>query len=272
MNSPSPLQGLEPSTNCIVMPKQNRNQTRSSSLKVKRAAPVAESFVVPKPEFRVSMPRQGGCAAYRGTDFIGTLASTTSAQAIEWDSIHLDSLQNSIFPRLAAIARVFKEYHFHKLKFHLCGRSASTQKGNLGFVTLVQQNVETNTDVTELSIKNSENCLVVRGWESGSHVSITSGQPLKWQSVDASDAQGGEFQYGIILISIPATAAAGDLAWDLYAEYDVEFNIAVGATLNGTPPPLRQRSTKPAPTKSDLPPTEETIALLRQRLSQLEKP
>lgn len=255
------------------MPKQNRNQTRSSSLKIKRSAPVAESFVVPKPEFRVTTPRQGGCAAYRGVDYLGTLSSATSAQALQWNIIHLDSLQGSIFPRLAAIARVFKEYHFHKLKFHLCGRSASTQKGNLGFVTLVQQNTESSSDVTELSIKNSENCLVVRGWESGTHTSVTSGQPLKWQTVDGDDNVGGEYRYGIILISIPATAAAGDLAWDLYAEYDVEFNIAVGATLNGVPPPLSnpKRSTT-APSKSDLPPAEETIAALRQRLSQLEKP
>jgi hypothetical protein len=82
---------------------------------------------------------------------------------------------------------------------------------------------------TESAVKNTENCLVIKGWEDGIHDVPLHASGLKWYNVDNDE----QYAYqGSIWKYLPATAAAGDLTWDCYAEYEVEFDEAVASVVN----------------------------------------
>lgn len=163
-----------------------------------------------------------GCAAYRGADYLGTLESqAASAIAGPWLSL---SPTNT--PRLIAIATAFRRYRYRRLTFHLIGRSASTQRGVIGFATMIDDsNNADGSIITESSVKNLQGCLVLKGWESGRHVVDVEAQGLKWYTPD--DLEGEHHTPGFTYYSLPQTTANGDLAWDVYVEYDVEFDLAV---------------------------------------------
>lgn len=237
---------------------QNKNPKRQN-LQTKNRAPVALSFSQPQPKFEVMKPRKGGCAAYRGVDFVKTLASATSATNLQDQMIELGiGASTPLFPRLRAIAQAFRKYYFHRIRLILVGRSASTQKGNIGFATLMGSG-EAGT-ITESIVKNTENCAVVRGWETGYHDVLTEAQQFNWYSVDTED-EVSQAIVGYTIYSTPATTAAGDLQWDLYAEYEVEFDLASATAVNALArSPLRVRE-----------PMDETIESLRRRLEDMTK-
>lgn len=221
---------------------------------------MAESFAELRPKFETSKPRKGGCAAYKGIDFVGSISSATSATNAIWKVLYLAPDEPApAFPRLTAIASVFRKYYFHKMRFHLIGRSASTQKGNMGFAVLVGN--QDTTALTEVIVKNTESCAVVRGWESRTCDALVEAIALKWLDVNASDSI--DYSFGAALITIPATTAAGDLQWDVYVEYDVEFDQAVTPAIND--PPFR-KSERPVRTQHS---HEETVEALRLKLEAL---
>lgn len=230
MNGPSPLQGLEPSTNCIVMP------TKKSSLKKNPRrqnidAPVAMATRVPRVYFGSVSPTRGGSLRIRGCDYYGTLNSSTLDSTSAVGSISLGS--SSIFPRLAEIAKVFLKFRFDKLIVRLIGRTASTQAGNCGLMSLVNDlPASAETDVlNEAIVKNTENCLVVKGWENGDHRVPLEASGYKWYMVDENDT-GSKFSQGSIWRTIPGTTSVGDLSWDVYLEYECEFDEAVSKDVN----------------------------------------
>lgn len=241
---------------------QNRvkKDTPKPKSSIKRIAPVAESFAEMRPKFETSRPRKGGCAAYKGIDYVGSISSATTAFNDIWKVLYLAPDEPApAFPRLTAIASVFRKYYFHKMRFHLIGRSASTQKGNMGFAVLMG-----NQDLTvlnEVIIKNTESCAVVRGWESRTCDALVEATALKWLDVNASDSI--DYSFGAALVTIPATAAAGDLQWDVYVEYDVEFDQAVTPAIND---PLFRKSEQPVRTQHS---HKETVEALRLKLEAL---
>lgn len=213
-------------------PKQQNPPKRNPSrlLKKIKQVPVAESIQTPRPRFRATTPTQGGCAAYEGVDYVGSLGSlSASVTAGNYQAISPSNA--TLFPRLSAIADVFARYTIKKMKLHALGRSASTQAGNLALSSLMLDNDGTVIVAnTEALIKNMEGCLVLRGWESGSHVVDCGALGLKWYNTDAGAMHqtiGAVFRY------ISQTTANNDLSWDLYVEYEVEFDEALaGGSIN----------------------------------------
>lgn len=233
MNSPSPLQGLEPSTNCIVMPaksstkKQNRNSKRQLVVvKSEREAPNAFGSMVPRTSFTSLTPRRGS-ASFRGCDYFGSIASATTATVTSL-STGINARNAALFPRLASLASIFLKFSFRKLSFVLLGQSPSTQRGNIGFMSIVNDlpaSAETGV-TTDARVKNTEDCLVIKGWENGRHVVKTDASGLKWYNTDQNDT-GAVSYIGSVWYSIPATVAAGDLTWDVYVEYEIDLDEAV---------------------------------------------
>lgn len=207
-------------------PPKKRNPSR---LRIKQA-PVAESTLTPRPRFRATTPTQGGCAAYEGVDYVGSLGSL-SASVTAGSYTTISPSNTVLFPRLSAIADVFARYTIKKMKLHALGRSASTQAGNLALASLMLDNDGTVILAnTEALIKNMQGCLVLRGWESGSHVVDCGALGMKWYNTDVGALHqtiGAVFRY------ISQTTANNDLSWDLYVEYEVEFDEALaGGSIN----------------------------------------
>jgi hypothetical protein len=214
------------------MPKNKRvSLKKPQKTTVRRTvAPVSVGFQPPEPSFRSVTPSKG-CAAYAGVDFIGQLSSTTSAQATSYLTMFCGDA--TAFPRLSGISKTFRRYYFKKLKYHLMGRSASTQKGNIGFSSMVDDHYAADASVnSETEVKNMQGCLVLKGWEGGTHVVDTGAQGFKWYTCDSGESADYIFNPGFTYFAMPLTAAAGDLSWDVYVEYEIEFDIAIASTIN----------------------------------------
>jgi len=217
---------------------QQKNPSRL--LKQMKQVPVAASIQTPQPRFRAKPPTQGGCACYEGIDYVGSLGSSSSATTAGLYA-NINATNASLFPRLSAIADVFARYKIKKMILHVLGRSASTQAGNLALSSLMlDDSGSIITANTEGLIKNMEGCLVVRGWESGSHVVDTGALGLKWYNTDAGAILQ---QIGAIYRYIPQTTANNDLNWDLYVEYEVEFDEALaGGSIGSSRRPIKQET------------------------------
>lgn len=241
---------------------QNPPKRKPSRLQKKiKQVPVAESIQTPRPRFRAATPTQGGCAAYEGVDYVGSLGSlAASVTAGIYQGISPSNL--TLFPRLSAIADVFARYTIKKMKLHALGRSASTQAGNLALSSLMLDNDGTVIVAnTEALIKNMEGCLVLRGWESGSHVVDCGALGMKWYNTDV----GALHQtIGAIYRYISQTTANNDLNWDLYVEYEVEFDEALaGGSIN------LSRKTKPD-TVPDIEDLGQQLLQLKRKIKSLE--
>lgn len=255
------------------MPKQSK-KTKSVSKKtpprrlqssVRSIAPVAIEYQPPKSAFSSRAPRRG-CAGYQGCDFVGTISSTTSLQATSFGI--LNPLNAAVFPRLSTVALNFRRYRYEALRFHLFGRSASTQKGVIGFSSMIDDFRDADVDVnTEARVKNMQNCTVLRGWESGVHHVDVQAQGPNWYSCDNAEPNGfNNTNPGCTYFTIPATTAAGDLQWDLYVEYSIDFDISVLQAVNtfrDSPGGGRQATTPPSDTE------ELTLSRLRARVREL---
>lgn len=234
------------------MPKQKNTKNVSPKNKsVRSTAPVSVGYQPPEPSFRSIVPKDG-CAAYRGVDYVTALNSATSIVVGGYRS-----LMPSFLPRLAQISSVFRRYKYRKMIWHLIGRSASTQKGVVGFASIVDDTASPDLHVlTESDVKNIQGCLVLKGWESGRHVVDVAAQGVKWYTTDVDD--GLAVSPGYTYIYTPATTANGDLSWDLYVEYEVEFDIAVTADIISA-----REARKKEDTSAQIERLEEQIRLLK---------
>ncbi len=190
-----------------------------------RQAPVSEPYIAPEPGFKSLPPlTKGASVRYVGCDYIGSDSSSSSA-ASTGSLYGLAALNSTTFPRLSNIADTFLKYRYNRLRFHMIGKSASTQAGTGAWASFVTDAAVTSITVnTEAIIKNAQGALVMKGWESGFHDVLVDIGGQKWYNTDQDTA---EFTYGALAHYIPQTTASGDLSWDVYVEYDVEFGEAV---------------------------------------------
>lgn len=204
-----------------------------------RSAPVSVGYRNPGPRMRAMMPQHGGCSRFEGVDFVGSLASKVSTPTIGvYKTITMEhfSTETALFPRLVAIASAYAKYKLLKLRIHMVGTSASTQAGVGAFSSLIIDSQASGAVLnTDPIIKNLEGCIVLKGWESGFHDVKLSAQGFKWYNVDVDGDAGGPYTPGVIVVSIPTTTNAGDLSWDVFIEYDIEFNEAVSQATNADP-------------------------------------
>lgn len=192
-------------------------------------APVSMAYRAPQPGFRSLPPSEGADARYHGCDFVGqdsSLSASTSPGAL----YPLAAFYASAFPRLSVMADLFLRYRWKKLVYHFIGRSASTQAGVGAWASFIlDANTNSLTVNTEAIIKNAKNALVLKGWESGRHEVEISACGPRWYNNDVDSVP---FTPGNLCHFLPQTTANGDLSWDVYVEYDVEFCEPVaGATV-----------------------------------------
>lgn len=213
------------------MPNNKKSSQKRNPRRQAFDAPVSMATRVPRVHFGSVSPTRGGSLRIRGCDYYGEINSSTLGSVAALGSISLGS--SSPFPRLAEIAKVFLKFRFDKLIVRLVGRTATTQAGNCGLMSLVNDlpaSAETDV-VNEAIVKNTENCLVLKGWENGEHRVPLEASGYKWYMVDEDDT-GSKFSQGSIWRYIPGTAVAGDLSWDVYLEYECEFDEAVSKDVN----------------------------------------
>jgi len=168
MNSPSPLQGLEPSTNCIEMPKKSSSQSSKNTKKAARpmasgrqvrpgtlisGAPVA--VAVSRQQFvhfgqgerkdslrmkcrinladvqRISTAAQGN-GLFDGTQaFVSEQLNLTAPMGLT--GAGTKTAANWISPIFDLIASAFTRYRVRGLKFHYCPQSSTTTGERLIF-------------------------------------------------------------------------------------------------------------------------------------------
>jgi len=177
-----------------------------------------------------SPSRKGSEGRVTGVDFVGTVDSTTSYSVTTYT---INARNSSLFPRLSAIAGVWRRYVPTKMKFHLFAISAATQRGYVSMSSLVTDDLSTlATPSTEAQILNQENVAVGRPWSYCCHTVNLAGMGLKWYSTDTttSSSEFGEF-VGRAFLGIPATTAAADISVQVYVEYDVEFCQRIAGNL-----------------------------------------
>lgn len=241
-------------------------------------APVALGYQKPQPRF-ISKPPvlPGACVCYEGCDFVSNVSSSSSAASTGSLST-LAPFNSNAFPRLYGIADLFLRYQFKKLVYHFIGKSASTQAGVGAFCSFVLDGATTTITVnTEAIVKNAEGALVLKGWESGNHVVNVAAAGPRWYNCDVDSVP---FSPGNLVYYLPQTTANGDLAWDLYVEYEVEFAEPVaGATVTPLMRERKQRKLdelnrdfgKPKPDVPDIEDLDKEIVNLRLKICDLEK-
>jgi len=167
-----------------------------------------------------------------GVDFIGTFPSSSTGYTIQ--QFALNARNAAVFPRLSAIATVWRRYYFKMLRFHLFGIAAATQRGYTAMSSLVTDDLATLvTPTTEAQILNQEQVAIGRPWSYVVHDVNLGGLGLEWYTSDAGDgpAEFGEY-IGRAFLGIPSTTADADIEIQVYVEYDVEFCQRIAATLD----------------------------------------
>jgi len=190
-------------------------------------APMATEYTRPKVYQNTRKPsRPGAEASLTGCDFVGTFSSALTEKTLEFD---LNALDSSVFPRLCAIASVWRRFVFTRLTFHLFGIAAATQNGFGAMASIVTDDLGGLSTISgETEVLNMENCALVRPWSGVSHQVNCKAEGLKWytcsptaSSTTYGDAIGRAFLY------LPATTVAGDIQIQVYVSYDVEFSQRV---------------------------------------------
>lgn len=206
---------------------------KAGATRPKKAVPIAYdmSGEIRSIPMRVLPPsRRGSDVRVVGRDYSMAVNSATSAAA----TAQVITMNSTLFPRLVQQAYLYQNYRFNRLSFLFVGRSASTQKGNIGVGSIISlRDTGSYTVDTEAAVKNLENAVVIQGFLTGSHEVPIGESALNWYPVyDASGTAGDSLQrIGTLFWWITATTAAGDLSWDLYVDYDIEFS---GRCLNTT--------------------------------------
>lgn len=196
-------------------------------------APLAMDATRPKvcQSFRAPA-HKGSEGRVTGVDFIGTFPSSAASYTIQ--QFALNARNAAVFPRLSAIATVWRRYYFKMLRFHLFGIAAATQRGYTAMSSLVTDDLATLiTPTTEAQILNQEQVAIGRPWSYVVHDVNLGGLGLEWYTTDAGDgaAEFGEY-IGRAFLGIPATTTDSDIEIQVYVEYDVEFCQRVAATLD----------------------------------------
>ncbi len=228
---------------------KNKNKVKGKqSKKVKRAIPISESKATFGGSGAIDAPlaidmsrpvigqsfkspsRKGSEGRVTGVDFVGTVDSTTSYAITTYT---INARNSTLFPRLSAIAGVWRRYVPTKVKFHLFAISAATQRGYVSMSSLVTDDLSTlATPSTESQILNQENVAVGRPWSYCCHTVNLAGMGLRWYSTDTT---GGTTEFGEYVgrafLGIPGTTAAADIQVQVYVEYDMEFCQRIASSL-----------------------------------------
>lgn len=177
-----------------------------------------------------SPSRNGSEGRVTGVDFVGTVDSTTSYAITTYT---INARNSALFPRLSAIAGVWRRYVPTKVKFHLFAISAATQRGYVSMSSLVTDDLSTlATPTTEAQILNQENVAVGRPWSYCCHTVNLAGMGLKWYSTDTTTGTSEFGEYiGRAFLGIPGTTAAADIQVQVYVEYDMEFCQRIASNL-----------------------------------------
>lgn len=173
--------------------------------------------------------KKGSEARVVGIDFVATLSSSTTQNLLAL--YILNPKDSTSFPRLSAIAGVWCRYFFRKLRFHIFGISAATQKGYTVMASFVNDDLAQDPAITnEAQLLNLENVAVGRPWSYSIHEVNLGAQGLEWYTCDGSASTPAGEYVGKALAGAATTAVAGDIQYQVYVEYDVEFAVrsAVG--------------------------------------------
>ena len=102
----------------------------------------------------------GAEACITGVDFIGNLASGTSLVVHEYP---INATRAGTFPRLSAMAAVFRRYWFKRIRVWVYGIDAATQSGYIAVTSLVTDDLSSVATLdTEAELLNNENVAVGR--------------------------------------------------------------------------------------------------------------
>jgi hypothetical protein len=195
-------------------------------------APLAMDVSRPKVTQSFKTPaHKGSEGRVVGVDFVGTFGSLSSAYSIT--TFDINARNPTLFPRLSAIASVWRRYFPKKVRFHLFGISAATQEGYTAMSSLVTDDLATlSTPTTEAQILNQENVAVGRPWSCVTHDVNLGGLGLDWYTSDVASGSGEFGEYiGRSFLGIPQTTADNDILIQVYVEYDMEFCQRIAASL-----------------------------------------
>lgn len=180
---------------------------------------------------------EGSEGRVTGVDFVGTYGSLASGYNIT--TFNINARNATLFPRLSAIASVWRRYYPRLLRFHLFGIAAATQQGYTAMSSLVTDDLATLVSpTTESQILNQEEVAVGRPWSYVVHNVNLGGLGLKWYTTDIATASSEFGEYiGRAFLGIPQTALNNDILIQVYVEYDVEFCQRIAASLVSEPIP-----------------------------------
>lgn len=175
-----------------------------------------------------------------GVDFVGTVGSLSADYSIT--TYVINARNATLFPRLSAIASVWRRYYPKMLRFHLFGIAAATQRGYTSMSSLITDDLSTTVNPdTEQEILNQENVAIGRPWSYVTHDVNLGGLGLKWYSTDTTDGSGPGEYIGRAFLGIPQTTTDSDIEVQVYVEYDVEFCQRIASGLIATPAPPEER-------------------------------
>jgi hypothetical protein len=216
--------------------RRNRRRKKGANLSIKPStisfagtgginAPLAADLERPKVEQRFHAPSTpGGEAGVTGTDYIGTFYSLSSADLFE--RFALNPLDDTTFPRLGAIASVWRRYKFKRIRFWLFGIAAATQPGFVAMASLVTDDLAKEVLPTnEGEILNMENCAVGRPWSVICHDVGCQDAGLQWYTADSTPSDASTFgqALGNAFLYIPTTTTDKDIPIQIWIEYEVDF-------------------------------------------------
>lgn len=192
-----------------------------------------------RPTERVDLPPgKGAEERFHRCDYVGEILSATSATN---GALYIVGAQNStLFPILSAYTQTWLKYRFRRLRLHLMPKSSTTQKGNLVLGAVAADAgfggaVSPSTAAAVRSLTHAKPFPAFPVQDAASDAlyfdfPVEEGS-INWYSVD-TDAGANLIgtHMGRIFQSLPATVAAGDIQFDVYAEFDVEFcgRVTVG--------------------------------------------
>jgi len=161
--------------------------------------------------------KPGACVRYVGCDYVGAISAASGAQ----DNVYgISAASGTSFPRLSAIAAVYELYSFSKLRFIMAGKAASTVAGDMTGV--MQYSVDQSTGFTAAQIRNEEDQVTCKFWESREVIADPKRASRPWfltgvgHSDESQDGYLGSFH-------LFTDAASAIPVVDLFVEYDVEF-------------------------------------------------
>lgn len=196
-------------------------------------APLAMDTARPKVCQSFKNPtHKGSEGRVTGVDFVGKYNSSSLSYTIQ--TFALNARNATVFPRLSAIATVWRRYYFRRLRFHLFGIAAATQRGYTAMSSLVTDDLATLiTPSTESQILNQEQVAIGRPWSYVCHEVNLGGLGLEWYTCDAGDGASEFGEYiGRAFLGIPQTTTDADIEIQVYVEYDVEFCQRIAASLD----------------------------------------